>query len=67
MGISKKELQGLIEVQTNIEKISKLSFDGKNLLTRIPKDIEEFFSLKKGNKIIWNTQDKDKIILTMER
>lgn len=41
-------------------KESKLSCDGKNLLTRIPKDIEEEASMKKGDKLIW-TANKEKL------
>ncbi|MEX1382618.1 hypothetical protein [Lutibacter sp.] len=37
-----------------ITKESKLSHDGTNLLTRIPKAIEEEGKLKKGQKLEWS-------------
>ncbi len=53
MVISKKELLDIIEIKTGVKKTSKLSFDGKNLLTRIPKEISNRLELKKGHKINW--------------
>jgi hypothetical protein len=63
MAITEKELKDLIAVKVDIEKISSLSSDGKNLLTRIPKEIREFLDLKKGTKIRWlvNTDKKIKL------
>ena len=40
-----------------IEKTSKISDDGKNLLTRVPKVIEEEGKLKKGDKLLWKAKD----------
>lgn len=40
-----------------IEKTSKLSDDGTNLLTRIPKAIEKKAKLKKGDKLLWKAKD----------
>ena len=53
MVISKKELSDLIKIKINSDKISRLSFDGKNLLTRIPKEVTNRLKLKKGQKINW--------------
>jgi antitoxin component of MazEF toxin-antitoxin module len=63
MVITEKELKELISVRADIEKITTLSSDGRNLLTRIPKDVIEFLELKKGYKIRWqvNTDKKIKI------
>jgi bifunctional DNA-binding transcriptional regulator/antitoxin component of YhaV-PrlF toxin-antitoxin module len=40
-----------------MKKTSKLSSDGTNLLTRIPKKIEEKADLKKGGKLEWEVKD----------
>jgi len=53
MPITERELIELIEVRADIEKITTLSSDGRNLLTRIPKEIKEHLKLKKGNKLRW--------------
>jgi len=45
-------------MKKNIIKISKISDDGKNLLTRIPKLIEEEAELKKGDKLAWIIKGK---------
>jgi hypothetical protein len=66
MVISEEELKKLIEVRADIEKITTLSSDGRNLLTRIPKDIRDFLKLTKGTKIRWlvdiNKQIKIEVI-----
>ena len=53
MSITEKELRNLIRFNADIEKISTLSSDGKNLLTRIPKKVKEALGLKKGYKLRW--------------
>lgn len=53
MAITKEEFRELIEPEARIEKISTLSSDGTNLLTRVPKDIQEDLDMKKGQKIRW--------------
>jgi len=53
MGITEKELLDLIEIKTDVEKISSISSDGRNLLTRIPKEIREKLDLGKGRKLRW--------------
>lgn len=53
MAITKDELRSLISFRADIEKVSTLSSDGKNLLTRIPKQIKESLNLKKGDKLRW--------------
>jgi len=62
MVISREEFDKLIEVKADIEKITTLSSDGKNLLTRIPKEIREFFDLKKKGRMRWLVNTKDKNI-----
>ncbi|MCW8966570.1 MAG: hypothetical protein OQK82_07790 [Candidatus Pacearchaeota archaeon] len=42
MTISIEELKDLLNVESGLEKISSVSSDGNNLLTRIPKEIREF-------------------------
>jgi hypothetical protein len=37
-----------------MKKESKISFDGTNLLTRIPRKIENEAELKKGDKLEWS-------------
>lgn len=44
------------------EVISKLSYDGRQLITRIPKIIETEHNLIKGQRLSW-VSSKDKIIL----
>lgn len=54
MPISEEELKEIIKSpNADIEKISTISSDGKNLLTRIPKEIVEYLKIKKGNKLFW--------------
>jgi hypothetical protein len=47
MGITEGELRGLICFKAEVEKISTLSSDGKNLLVRIPKKVKEILRLRK--------------------
>ena len=53
MVITKEELKELISPKADIEKISTLSSDGDNLLTRIPNDIVKELNIRKGDKIRW--------------
>ncbi|MBI4017239.1 MAG: hypothetical protein HY363_06125, partial [Candidatus Aenigmarchaeota archaeon] len=39
--------------KADIEKITSLSYDGRNLLVRIPKEIVDFLQLKKGEQLKW--------------
>ncbi len=41
-----------------MNKKSKLSYDGRNLITRIPKKIEEEANLKKGDMLEWEVKNK---------
>ena len=45
-------------MQKTIERKSKLSYDGRNLMTRIPKDISEEAKLEKGDNLIWKAKGK---------
>lgn len=63
MAITEEELKKLIEVQPRIEKITTLSFDGKNLLTRVPKEIKDYLGLKKGGKFRWIVDNNKKILI----
>ena len=63
MAITQKELNELVSINVDIEKISSISSDGKNFLMRIPKEVSEFLQLEKGHKIRWyvNTDKKIKL------
>ena len=63
MVITEEELKKLIEIQSRIEKITTLSFDGKNLLTRIPREIRDYLSLKKKGKFRWIVDTNKKIMI----
>ena len=60
MAITEEDLKEIIkEPNADIEKITTMSSDGKNLLTRIPKDVVDSLALKSGDKIKWIV-DKNK-------
>lgn len=67
MAISKNELESLIFIEPRVERVSTLSSDGKNLLTRIPKEVREFLGLSKGDKLRFMVQDRDKISIDVLR
>lgn len=48
------------------KKKSKLSFDGINLLLRIPLEIQKKLGLKKGDYFVWNIHGR-KICLEVEK
>ena len=63
MPISEDELKEIIKTpNADIEKLTTISSDGKNLLTRIPKEVVDNLSLKKGNKIKWSVDSKNRQI-----
>ncbi len=62
MGITEKELKKILSISSDIEKVTTLSFDGKNLLTRVPKDVCESLELRKGHKIHWLVSNDNKQI-----
>ena len=51
MAITKEELMDLIEPKADIEKVSTISSAGETFSTRIPKDVMDELSIKKGDKI----------------
>ncbi|MBD3252180.1 hypothetical protein GF386_00420 [Candidatus Pacearchaeota archaeon] len=61
MAITEEELRKLIDINADIEKITTLSSDGRNLLTRIPKEIRDFLKLEKGDKLRWLVDEDKKI------
>lgn len=63
MAITEKELIELMAVQVGTERLSTISSDGRNLLTRIPKQVCEKLNLEKGNKIRWLVTSEKKIKL----
>jgi len=63
MPISEEELKDLIkEPNADIDKISSISSDGRNLLIRIPKEIVDFLRLNKGDRFRWLISSKTKEI-----
>ena len=62
MPISEGELKEILkEPNADIEKRTTLSSDGKNLLTRIPKEIVDTLFLHRGDKLFWYvSKDKEK-------
>ncbi len=61
MAITEEELKKLIGVKADVEKVTSLSSDGRNLLTRIPKEIREHLRLEKGDKLRWLINSKKQI------
>lgn len=59
MGITEKELRDIIGSEPEIEKVSTVSSDGRNLLTRIPKAIAKNIGLKKCDKLVWIIEKKE--------
>jgi len=53
MGLTEKELREMLAVEADTEKVSTVSSDGRNLLTRIPVKIREKLGLKKGDRLRW--------------
>lgn len=45
-------------MKKQVEKSSKLSYDGRQLMTRIPKVIEKEAGLKKGGELLWKAKGK---------
>ncbi len=43
-------------MKQTIEKNSKLSHDGRQLMTRIPKAIQEEANLQKGDELTWKAK-----------
>lgn len=63
MAITEEEFEELVkEPNADIEKVTTLSSDGKNLLTRVPTEIVKHIKLKKGDKIRWLVKPKTKEI-----
>jgi len=62
MAITEEELNKLLEVNADIDKLSMISSDGKRLLTRIPQEIVDELKIKKGNKFRWLVKTKEKNI-----
>ncbi len=55
MSITEEELSKILSnPNSNIEKHTTISSDGKNLLTRIPREIVRFLNLSAGQTIFWN-------------
>lgn len=53
MVITKEELLKIIEPANDLIKVSKISSDGNNFLTRIPKEVAEQLKIQKGNEFKW--------------
>jgi hypothetical protein len=63
MTITKEDLANLLKIQTDVEKITTISNDGKNLLIRIPKEIRETVRLEKGDKFRWMLSQNNKLMV----
>ncbi|MEM0465080.1 MAG: hypothetical protein QXW97_00060 [Candidatus Pacearchaeota archaeon] len=61
MSITERELRRILSIKVDVEKFSTISDDGRNLLTRIPRDVKDFLNLKKGDKIRWLVNDNKKL------
>ena len=57
MAITKEEYINLTRDDTDVEKVSKISSDGVNMMSRIPKDIVGEMLIKKGDEIKWTIKD----------
>jgi len=53
MAITEEKLKEMIEHKAKVERISTISSDGVNLLTRIPKEIAEEAKMQKKDKLRW--------------
>lgn len=62
MPISKEELEEMLNVKASVEKVTTISFDGKNHLTRIPKKIIEELKLQKGTQLRWLVDSQSKAL-----
>lgn len=60
--VKRGDLDKLLEISADIEKVSKISSDGKTLLTRIPNEIIKELKIVKGQKIRWLVDAKNKKI-----
>jgi len=62
MVISPEEFSALVgSPNADIERLTTLSSDGKNLLTRVPRELVRFLELQQGDKLRWtvNAQTKE--------
>jgi len=62
MVISPQEFSALVGgPNADIERLTTLSSDGKNLLTRVPRELVSFLKLQQGDKLRWtvNAQTKE--------
>lgn len=60
--VKKEDLDKLLEINVDIEKVSKISSDGKTLSTRIPNEIIKELKIIKGQRIHWFVDIKNKKI-----
>ncbi|OGJ12817.1 hypothetical protein A3K82_00680 [Candidatus Pacearchaeota archaeon RBG_19FT_COMBO_34_9] len=60
--VGKEELDELLKINADIEKITKISSDGKTLVTRIPKEIAKELDITNDKKIRWFVDIKTKKI-----
>ena len=60
--VKREELDELLRINPDIEKVSKISSDGGTLVTRIPKEIAKELKIVKGKKIRWFVDVKNKKI-----
>jgi hypothetical protein len=65
MPIDEDKLKELIEPKAEVEQISTISSDGRNLLTRIPRGVVEKTKMQKGQELRWLV-DGDKKEIKLE-
>jgi hypothetical protein len=65
MPIDEDKLKELIEPKAEVEQISTISSDGRNLLTRIPRGVVEKTKIQKGQELRWLV-DGDKKEIKLE-
>jgi len=67
MVVTEKEIETLVSLRVDIEKLSKVSSDGKNLLFLIPKEITEYLGLEKTSRLKWYVNLDRKVKLEVVR
>jgi antitoxin component of MazEF toxin-antitoxin module len=62
MTVTKEELLEMIDSKNDLIKVSRISSDGSNFLTRIPKEVAEELGITKGNEFEWTIKENSKKI-----
>lgn len=54
MAITTDELLSLLDTTPVVEKVSRVSTDGRNLLVRLPKALCEALTISSGDQLRWS-------------